>query len=290
MSDATLANLPTAHRPAWSALTERLRELGPCVVAYSGGVDSAFVTLAALRTLGPAHVLAVTGRSASVPQAELDGAASLADEIGVQHEFVETREFERPEYLANPANRCYFCKDELYARLRRRAAEAGWSAVINGVIADDLGDHRPGLDAARQHGVAAPLAECGIGKSALREMAAALGLRVHDKPASPCLSSRVPYGDPITPEKLRQIEQAEALLRREGLREFRVRHHGELARIEVQTADFARFGDAQWRAAIDARLREIGFRYVSVDLRAFRSGSLNDALLGESLRQALGTP
>ncbi len=289
MSDATLASLPTAHRPAWAALAARLRELGPCVVAYSGGVDSAFVTLAALHTLGASQVLAVTGRSASVPQAELDGAVALAAEIGVRHEFVETREFDRPEYLANPANRCYFCKDELYSRLRRRAAQAGWSAVINGVIADDLGDHRPGLDAALAHGVAAPLAESGIGKAALREMAAALGLRVHDKPASPCLSSRVPYGDAITPEKLRQIEQAEALLRLEGLREFRVRHHGDVARIEVPAADFARFGDANWRAAIDARLREIGFRYVSVDLRGFRSGSLNDALLGESLRQALGT-
>ena len=276
--------MPPELHERYAALQARLRELRSVLVAFSGGVDSSFMLTAAVDTLGPDNVLAVTGRSPAVPQAELDTVASLAAEIGAPHEFVDTDEFEDANYLANPNNRCFYCKSELYATLEPLAQERGLAHVINGVNADDVGDYRPGLTAAENHGVVAPLADCGIGKADLREMAAALGLSIHDKPASPCLSSRVQYGERITPEKLRRIDAAEAFLRSLGFRELRVRHHDNLARIEVPPAEIERFADPDLRGRIDTEIRRLGYQYVTLDLYGFRSGSMNEVLLGAGLR------
>lgn len=264
----------------YDALLDRLRAMNTVVVAFSGGVDSAFVLKACVLALGGERVLAVTGRSASVPASEIAGVAGMAQEIGAPHEFLDTREFEDPRYLANPANRCYFCKTELYANLVGWARARGYQAVVNGVNADDLGDFRPGLKAAEEHGIATPLADCGIKKIELRAMAADLGLSVADKPASPCLSSRVQYGESITPEKLAMIDAAETFLRSLGFRECRVRHHDKLARIEVPINEVDRFMDGDMRQRVDQKFRDIGYQYVALDLRGFRSGSMNEAILG----------
>ncbi len=269
-----------------AALLENLRALRSVIVAFSGGVDSAVVLRAAVIALGRAHVLAITGRSPAVPAAELASVESLAAESGAAHEFLDTHEFDDPNYLANPKNRCFYCKTDLYGRLTQLAVQRGFAAVVNGVNADDLGDYRPGLQAASAHQVRAPLAECGIDKAGVRAIATALGLTIHDKPASPCLSSRVQYGEAITPEKLRRIDQAEALLRELGFRECRVRHHGNLARIEVPIEQLPRFADADLRARVDARFRALGYQYVTLDLRGFRSGSMNEVILGAALRRS----
>lgn len=265
-------------------LLARIRPLGSAVVAFSGGVDSALTLRLAVMALGAPNVLAVTARSPSVPARELTDAARLAGEMGAAHEFLDTREFDDPNYLANPANRCYFCKSELYSELAGLAERRGFGAVLNGVNADDLGDYRPGLIAAGEHRVVAPLADAAVGKAEVRQLAAYLGLSVADKPASPCLSSRVQYGEAITVEKLRRIDEAETYLCELGFRELRVRHHDDLARIEVSAADLARFADASLRDAVVRRLRALGYRYVTLDLLGFRSGSMNEVLVGPGLR------
>jgi pyridinium-3,5-biscarboxylic acid mononucleotide sulfurtransferase len=267
-----------------AVLEARLRELAPVVVAFSGGVDSALLLKIAVQTLGGEKVLAVTGRSPSVPSAELDSVESLAAEIGAPHEFLDTAELSDPNYAANPSDRCYFCKTELYTQLTRVAAQRGFAAVLSGTNADDLGDFRPGLRAADEQRVFAPLAEAGITKTELRELAVERGLSIHDKPASPCLSSRVQYGEAITPEKLRRIDQAETFLRELSFRECRVRHHENLARIEVPAGEIDRFSDPELRRRVDARFRELGYQYVTLDLRGFRSGSMNEVLVGQGLR------
>lgn len=288
--DPSLCDAERVSRPL-RALLERLAPLKSVVVAFSGGVDSAVVLAAAFRALGHASVLAVTGRSPSVPQSELGSAAALAAQIGAAHEFLDTREFENPDYLANPTNRCYFCKTELYSNLGTWSRARGFANVVSGVNADDLHDFRPGLRAADEHRVRAPLSECGLTKSDVRALAAELGLPVADKPASPCLSSRVQYGESITPEKLLRIDAAETFLRELGFRECRVRHHDNLARIEVPPQALDRFADAELRRRVDARLRELGYAYVTLDLRGFRSGSLNETLVRpDFLKPRAGEP
>lgn len=272
--------------PKYADLVRILREMRSVIVAFSGGVDSSFVLKVAVEALGCDSVLAVTGRSASVPRGELDAAAAIAAEIGAAHEYADTAEFDDPNYLSNPANRCYFCKDELYGRLSQLAKTRGFHFIVNGVNADDLGDFRPGLTAAREHSVRAPLVEAGVTKAELRAWAAQFDLSVHDKPASPCLSSRIQYGESITPEKLRRIDDAESFLRSLGFRECRVRHHHDLARVEVPPSELARFADAELRATIDRRLCDLGYKYVTLDLRGFRSGSMNEVLVGDALRAA----
>jgi uncharacterized protein len=246
-----------------------------CVVAYSGGVDSAVVAQAAQLALGDGAV-AVTGVSASLAAGELENAADVARKIGIRHEVLETSEFDDPDYVRNAPDRCYHCKTELYTRLERLASQFDTEVILNGANADDVGDYRPGMTAASEHRVRSPLLECGFSKGDVRELAASWGLPVWDKPASPCLSSRVAYGEAVTPERLAMIDQAEGFLRQYGFTTVRVRYHaGDLARVEIPETELTRFVDTNLRAALIVRLQELGFRFVTLDLCGFRSGSLN---------------
>lgn len=262
-----------------------LRSLGRVAVAFSAGVDSTFVLKVAIDTLGPENVIAVTGRSDSLAEGEFEESKRLAESMGARHVVLETEEFSDPNYLANPVNRCYFCKSELYSKLDAFIAEHNLAAAVNGINADDYADWRPGIQAAREHTVRAPCAEAGMTKADIRALSERFGLPTFDKPASPCLSSRVQYGEPITPAKLKQIERSEALLKSLGFRECRVRHHNNLARIELPPDDMLRALDPEVRARIDAGLREFGYAYVTLDLRGFRSGSMNEVIPVESLKR-----
>ena len=259
-------------------LQRTLGGLENAVVAYSGGVDSTFLAKMAYDALG-SEALAVTAVSASLAQAERDDAARFAAQIGIRHEFIETRELDNPAYRANDGFRCFHCKAELFDRLREFVAERGVRHMLYGPVVDDLGDFRPGMAASRERGARAPLVEAGLRKAEVRELSRRLGLPSWDKPAVACLSSRVAYGSEVTVEKLGQIEAGEALLRAEGFRELRVRHHDSIARIEVPESELARFTqDPARRRRIIEGLKSLGFTYVTLDLQGFRSGAMNEAL------------
>jgi uncharacterized protein len=259
------------------ALEDTLSSLGSVVVAYSGGVDSAYLAYMAGRTLGD-RALAVTAESPSYPERHRRLAIDLAATFGFRHEIIQTAEVERPEYRANPVNRCYFCKHELYTHLARLAAERR-AVVVDGNNADDRGDYRPGRQAAREFGVRSPLDEADLTKPEIRELSRLAGLPAWDEPASACLSSRIPYHSEVTDEKLRMIERAEQAIARLGFRVFRVRHHDLLARVEIAREEMPRAFDRSVSDAIVRELRSVGYRYVTLDLQGYRTGSLNEGLL-----------
>ena len=265
-------------------LLTQIRSFGSCAVAFSGGVDSAVVAKAAQLALGD-RALAVTGTSASLAEGELDEAQELARLIGIRHEVIHTEEFASSDYTQNAPDRCYHCKTELYTQMENIAPRFGAAVTVNGANLDDCSDHRPGMLAANQHGVRSPLVECGLTKQEVRGLAAHWGLAVWDKPATPCLSSRVAYGEEVTPERLRMIDRAEQYLRQKGLREVRVRYHkGDLARIEVPLDALPRLANEKTFGELTAHFRSLGFRFVTLDLEGFRSGSLNQLLPVSQLR------
>jgi uncharacterized protein len=260
-----------------SALNRTLAELPSLIVAYSGGVDSAYLAYAATRVLGD-QALCVTADSPSYPERHRQMAVRIAREFGFQHEIIRTDEMSRPEYRANPANRCYFCKQELYTHLTSIARERGVPVVADGSNADDRGDYRPGRQAAREFGVLSPLDAAELTKDDIRELSRRAGLPTWDEPASACLSSRIPYFSEVTDAKLRMIEAAEAVLRDLGFRICRVRHHDTIARLELGRDEIARALEPETADAIDRELRALGYAHVTVDLRGYRLGSLNEAL------------
>jgi len=259
------------------ALCDTLASLGSVVVAYSGGVDSAYLALMAARTLGD-RAVAITADSPSYPERHRQLAVQIAREFGLQHEIIRTNELDRPEYRANPENRCYFCKHELYTHLSRVASARG-AVVVDGNNADDRGDYRPGRQAAREFGVRSPLDEVDLLKNEIRELSRRAGLPTWDEPASACLSSRIPYHAEVTDEKLRTIERAEQALRGLGFRVFRVRHHDALARIEIARDEMARALEPDIAAVIVREVKAAGYRHVTLDLQGYRTGSLNEGLL-----------
>ncbi len=258
------------------ALGDALSSLGSVVVAYSGGVDSAYLAYIASRTLGD-RAVAVTADSASYPERHRQLAIRIARDFGLRHEIITTSELERPEYRANPSNRCYYCKHELYTHLSRIAAARG-AVIVDGNNADDRGDYRPGRQAAREFGVRSPLDDVDLKKAEIRELSRLAGLPTWDEPASACLSSRIPYHTEVTDEKLRTIERAETAIRALGFRVFRVRHHDDLARIEIARTEMPRALEPDVAASIVRELKAVGYKYVSLDLQGYRMGSLNEGL------------
>ena len=254
-----------------------LSEFESILVAYSGGVDSAYLAWAANRAR-PGQVLCVTADSPSYPRRHRDIAEAIARQFQLPHEFVHTSELERPEYRANPSNRCYHCKTELYEHLSQLAHDRGFSAMVDGSNADDRGDYRPGRQAAREFGVRSPLDEADLTKAEIRALARDAGLPVWDEPASACLSSRIPYQSEVTEAKLATIEQAEEVVRALGFRVFRVRHHETLARLEIGRDEMARALEPAINQALVSGLKAIGYKYVSLDLQGYRTGSLNEVL------------
>lgn len=278
----TLQSAPVRFDPAdleakEEALFERLGSLRRVIIAYSGGTDSAYLAWAANKVLGK-NAIAITADSASIPASHKRDAEAFARECGFQHQYIETREFENPDYVKNDKDRCFHCKDELFERLEAFAAETGYDHIVYGVNRDDLGDYRPGQRAAKLHQVLAPLVDADLTKAEIRELSRRAGLSTWDRPAAACLSSRVPYGTAVTKETIRTIEDGEEAIRALGFRQFRVRFHGELVRIEIAKDELAGALDPRMAAEFTRIFKGLGFLYVTLDLEGYRQGSLNAVL------------
>ena len=254
-----------------------LRDMGQAIVAYSGGTDSAYLAWAAAQALGDRSV-AITADSASIPESHKRDAIEFARQFGIRHELIPTHEFENPDYLKNDANRCFHCKDELFERLEEVGRERGITHIVYGVNMDDLGDYRPGQNAAKLHQVRAPLVEAKLSKTEIRELSRQAGLPTWDRPAAACLSSRIPYGTPVTVENIKKVENGEEELKALGFRQFRVRFHGEVARIEIAKEEMEKALTLEMARTFTAIFKRLGFQYVTLDLEGYRQGSLNEVL------------
>lgn len=259
------------------ALIDALRNMRSVIVAYSGGADSAYLAWAAKQALGD-QAVAITADSASFPESHKRDAEQFARDHGIRHEYIETHEFDNPAYVANNPDRCFHCKDELFTRLDEVARERGIAHVVYGVNVDDLGDYRPGQGAAKLHRVKAPLVDAGLTKAEIRELSKRAGLATWDRPASACLSSRIPYGTPVTIENVRTVDKGEDAIRALGFRQFRVRYHGEIVRIEIAPDELPRAMTPEMAREFSAIFKKLGFPYVTLDLDGYRQGSLNAVL------------
>jgi pyridinium-3,5-biscarboxylic acid mononucleotide sulfurtransferase len=268
---------PARLREKQDHLFSILRRLDRVIVAYSGGADSAYLAWAASRVLGR-NAFAITADSASLPESHKRDAEAFAKTVGIRHEYISTREFDNPEYVRNHPDRCFHCKDELFTRLEEAGRERGVERIVYGVNVDDLGDYRPGQEAARIHGVAAPLVQAGLTKAEIRELSRLAGLTTWDRPASACLSSRIPYGTPVTIQNVKTVEAGEARIAALGFRQFRVRFHGEVVRIEIAREEMERALTMEMAASLTGIFKNLGFRYVTLDLEGYRQGSMNEVL------------
>jgi uncharacterized protein len=266
-------------------LNSYIKSCGKVMVAYSGGIDSSFVLKLCVDAIGRENVLAVTGASETFTDVELAGAKKFAKSVGVEHVIVTTREIDNPDFRSNPPLRCYHCKKEFYTKLAEVAKKRGYKYIFDGSNKDDTSDYRPGRKAAKEIGIISPLIKFGIDKAELRTLARKMGIRIWDKPSNPCLASRVPYGEEITEEKLGMIYKAETFLRNNGFKNVRVRHHGKLARIEVPEKEISKLIKEPLRSRIIKELNKIGFTWVSLDMKGYRTGSLNEIL---GLKKAKG--
>ena len=268
---------PVRLREKEERLLASLKDMGRVIVAFSGGTDSAYLAWAAHRALGPGAV-AMTADSASLPESHKRDAEAFAARFGIAHEYVQTHEFENPDYVRNDADRCFHCKDELFNTLDEVGRRRGFQHIVYGVNVDDLSDYRPGQHAARKHMVSAPLADAGLNKAEIRELSRLAGLPTWDRPASACLSSRIPYGTPVTIQTVKTVEAGEEELKALGFRQFRVRFHGEVVRIEIARDEMEKALSLEMAARFTAIFKNLGFKYVTLDLEGYRQGSLNEAL------------